>query len=222
MAEPFPREDDLCESCGYPLRGVAATGFCPECGAAVEASDPRRRPGLPWQNRRSAGALLHTAAQVFFRPRRAFRQARVHDPRLPARLYLLTLATAASALWAGTAALTTRPNALGLVGGAILVGHAVIVLTYVEALGLAWIGRQRGWRTPLAVTETVACYAAVGWLPAVLIARALLGLLALAPPRVWLDPAYLPALGVTVAAIAMFAFEIYVFIGVRQVRYANT
>lgn len=58
-----------CVSCGGPLRGVAAEGRCPGCGAAAARSlDPRllRFASPLWLNRLVIGAVILAAAPVIF------------------------------------------------------------------------------------------------------------------------------------------------------------
>ena len=104
----------------------------------------------------------------------------------------------------------------------------MIALTYVEALGLSFFSRRRGWRIGLGRAERVACYASVGWLPAV---AALAGVHALEQGGVfaslwgaWIGPwTHAAELGVLVAAggVVMLWFEWLCWLGARRIRYAN-
>ncbi|MEX0775613.1 MAG: hypothetical protein WD042_07840 [Phycisphaeraceae bacterium] len=222
----FPSDDSLCERCGYPLRGLSRVGACPECGLAIAESDPARRTGLPWQNHISLSSFLRTTAMICLQPGQSFGILRLGGSRGRDRLYLLLFAFFCSAVWAGAwVGYPGHDLALRLT----LVPPAVLVLTYVEALGVAWFSRRRGWRVSWAMAERVACYASIAWLPATL----LCAIVAHAADRNaiqnrwphWLGP-WSPEkdllLMSLVGGIAILWFESLVWLGVRQVKYANT
>ena len=243
----FPGADALCERCGYRLRGLPPHGDCPECGQPIARSDPVHRPGLPWQHRISPRAWLATCLLVMLHPKRAYRMLRVdqagvdgdgrplmatYDPddggRLSNRhdrLFLAAFAVGIGAYWGAIWMVMQLPRP-ALWAGAV--AAAILVLCYIEAAGVTWFSRRRGWRVPLRLGERVVCYAAVGWLPAGLILCKLFVLHV--GPQLWQvrftgglmqgDIADLPWL-VLIGGVSILWFEILVWLGVRQVRYAN-
>jgi len=112
----------------------------------------------------------------------------------------------------------------------VMVTYFVLfTLTGVEVLGVVYFSRRRRWRISRAMASEVAGYASAGWLPASLIwglggslvfratvATARTGrlLLGIYPLR------YL--LLFVVFFLGLLCFELLVYIGVRQVRYANS
>ncbi|MEM0913644.1 MAG: hypothetical protein AAGK09_03445 [Planctomycetota bacterium] len=223
----------LCESCGYPLGGLADASMCPECGDPVAESNPARRGGPAWERDPSVLGWCFTVAAMLRRPGQSFRELRVGGSALRARLYVLSVAVACflnPATVLGMLAGDPRWVAVGL-----LTVKLVVVLTYLEALGLVVIGRQRGWRLPFAHAERVVAYAATGWLIGVPVAWGLAGLFVLmttrsgggllldlpgfggvaAPPGFWL------AAGALSFALIALPFEVLAYIGGRRCRYAN-
>jgi hypothetical protein len=95
MATQAPEETDiLCESCGYILNGLPASGNCPECGTAIETSvsERFRQPTL-WENigdrRPKWLRFLLTTAQIVFHPTRFFRSSTSRGPIQPAYRFAL-------------------------------------------------------------------------------------------------------------------------------------
>jgi hypothetical protein len=170
---------------------------------------------------------------VFRHPKQTYRRMRITPSNRLPRLFMLVSAVLSAALFA--LAVTARPpqersSVVVLVGtGAVFL--AVYVLSYIEVLGMAWVCRRRGWRMPIRVAERVAGYATVGWLPSALAMgvavnlagsdalreawRAVGGSRVFAVEAAWV---FLFLLGVA----GMLVFETLVWIGVRQVKYANT
>jgi len=221
----FPDADALCESCGYPLRGLAPGGDCPECGRSIDASHPRHRVGPPWPTRPSVSAAGRTLLGLATRPGRMFRAMRIDGSNAPARTYLLGVTLLTGLLWGAGEAWALRtawPLAAGYAAGAMAL---VLLSVYVEALGVAYFGRRRGWRVPMRVAERIVCYAS----PALLLAAVVLlklrmalaaGLLPL--PRWFLDlPGADLLLVVVPFAVSVLAFEALVWVGVRKMKYAN-
>jgi len=219
----------LCEACGYPIGGVPAEGSCPECGEAVALSLPDRRDGPAWERSMSVTGWLATGWSVVRRPGSTFRRLRVGGSALRARVYLGTIAACC---------LANPVTAIGLVTGdprwlaaGLLAAKGVVALTYLEALGLVVIGRQRGWRLPLAHAERVVAYASTGWLGGLAVAW---GLAAVLRPSVSGLALVMPGLGTTMldAAMSLVAvgvgftlialpFEGLAYLGSRRCRFAN-
>ncbi len=224
------REALLCESCGYPLDGLAPAGDCPECGDPVAASDPRRRTGPLWARRPGPGAWVDVVVDLIARPTRFFRKMRVDGSNVLPRLYLLTVACVGGGGWSVAELAWNGRSALWAWVGGMLAAKSVLLLSYTEAGGVAFFSRQRGWRVPFSVAERVVCYASPGWLPA---AAALIVVhhYASGPWLVgWLEPLtgsrtlarqLIPAAYILIGGLAILGFESLVYIGVRQVRFAN-
>ncbi len=218
----------LCETCGYPMQGLHLDADCPECGRPLAESDPARRTGPLWQARPGPGAWIDIAVDLICRPRVFFRTLRTDGGNLPARLYLLSVACLVGGMWAlAEVAWLGRPAWLAWAMG-MIAAKATLVLTYIEAGGVAFFSKQRGWRVPIRLAERVCGYAALGW---VLAAAALIVLhrfaqsgeiaRVLRPVAGGLADDLVPATYIAVGGIAMLGFETLVYTGVRQVRFAN-
>ncbi|MEM8782719.1 MAG: hypothetical protein AAGE65_07655 [Planctomycetota bacterium] len=222
----------LCEACGYPLPGVNESQACPECGAPAARSNPARRTGPLWNTRPGPGAWIDIALAMLTRPAAFYRELRLGGSNVMPRLFLLSVACLVGAGWAvGEAWWNDRPAPLAW-GLGMLAAKSVLLLSYLEAGGVTFFSRRRGWRVPFRLAERVVCYAAFGWLPA---AAGLIGLNVawqsggLAETlRPWLPASdVLPAASlapivfVAIGGVLILGFETWVYVGVRQVRFAN-
>lgn len=226
-AAPFPDERSLCERCGYPLKGLPPGDRCPECGTPVDDSHPRHRTGPAMHSRVTPATLLATASALVTHPAATFRRLRIDGPNLPPRLFMLTVALLTGLLWGiGVFFLLGRSGVQAWLEGMLAV-KAVVGLTYVEVLGVAYFSRQRGWRVPLKLAERITCYAALGWLPAAAVilvvyvadARGAFDRLWTTGALFW--PSGRVLLYCLIASVAMLGFEMLVWLGVRQARFAN-
>lgn len=228
---PFPNEASLCESCGYHLHGLSVDHVCPECGVAIHESSPVCRPGLPWQQNAALHSWLVTTKQCLMRPRQSFRRMRVGGSNGRDRVYLGTFVIGLAVTIALVFWLTGLPHPW-LAGLAVLTG--ILAATYVEAVGVAYFSQQKGWRMPFRLAERIACYASVGWVPAVpiLVLSKLLRDQGLWQGWVGSKMPSGPSWSVGVGAIewvvaamivgvSILWFEILVYIGMRQAKYAN-
>lgn len=235
-APVFPDDRALCEQCGYPLKGLSPTGTCPECGTPIPESHPDLRTGPAFESGRGPVSYLATAWAVFRHPKRTYRGMRIASSNRAPRLFLAINATLSAVLF--VLAVGVRPpqdfgelDVLVLLLGAAVVFIAVYVLSYIEVLGMTWVCRRRGWRLSIRVAERVAGYATVGWLPSAVAMGIAVNLAgsdylqdawrAVGGPRVFAVEAawvFLFLLGVA----GMLVFESLVWIGVRQVKFANT
>lgn len=229
MTDPaFPGPDTLCEACGYALKGLQPDGHCPECGLAIDDSSPRHRHGPQWHVHPSPRTACELVLALMLRPKLFFRQMRIDGSNVPARLFIV--------LVAGSIGLMGYLTAWGLYGyeplwalvESLIACDSVIVLSYVEALGVVYFSRRRGWRVPMRLAERIVCYSSVGWVPAgmamfIVIRIYANGTLDRGMSRllgVW-GPWQSLGLLVLIAAAAMLGFEVLVWMGVRQARYAN-
>jgi hypothetical protein len=223
----FPHEGALCERCGYPLQGLPAAGFCPECGSSIDDSSPRHRPGLPWQQQPTLLNWLRTQVKCLVQPRQAFRQLSVDTPIARDRLAMLLQLGLMGLAWAAIWHHHGRANPILWAMPAM---GAVWLLNWIEALGVAWFSRQKGFAVPLRLAERLVAYATVGWWPAVLILADLLGRGGQHPLwQLWptaflgpLDPVRELLTYLLVTALSILGFETLVWVGVRQCRYANS
>jgi hypothetical protein len=223
----------LCETCGYALAGLDADSACPECGTPVAESLPDRRPGSAWQ-RRGRRAWGRTMLDYLNRPREEFRGLTIERRRSLRLLVTSTLVAAivAALPWAVLALLMTSREpkdafvvfliALSVAG----LGWCVLLgASWIESVGIRFFGRRRGWRVTRDVAAAVCGHAAVGWVAGavfVLIAAGVAGVVgftdregARAGVRVMITGWALGAL------IGLVWFEILVYRGVRQCRFAN-
>ncbi len=123
----------------------------------------------------------------------------------------------------------------------LLAASILWLLTWVEYAGIQFFSRRRGWRLTPEGAWQVCCHASVGWLllgilPMLTLAtfQAFVRLFHIGPPSgaisgnwgslsgvSWSDLIYGAGVLTSIAA-GIFAFEILVYIGVRQCRYAAT
>ena len=225
----FPDRDSLCEACGYPLRGVGLDQVCPECGRAVGDSDPAHRKGLPWQNAMGVVPWLRTLCLTGLRPNYGFGLLRVDQPsefqNFSDRMYLGSFAVLIGILWACIWWFAGLGHVWRWSAAAVLV---VIVMTYIEVLGVAYFSQSRGWRVSLALAERIGCYSAVGWVPAALFFEGvcildLYGILARHWPTGWgIWDLKIRLFALTLAwGVSIMGFETLVWLGVRKVKFAN-
>jgi hypothetical protein len=139
-------------------------------------------------------------------------------------LYLLTFAVLAGLVVGTWLALLPVPHEPVLIwAGGMFTAKAAILLTYVEVAGVWFFSRQRGWRVPLAHAERVCCYAAPGWMIAAGLMLPVIYLLETAPvrPGLWWLQGQAKAGYLLGTALAVLAYECFVYLGARQIKYAN-
>lgn len=231
MADPpthqnFPYDGALCECCGYPLKGLTSETVCPECGSSFEHSSPDRRKGPLLQRSFSVGGWLATTFQILLFTEFTYRLMRIDRSNRTARTYLGFMLLVVSCF----ALLTTWRDWLPIQSNLLfflLFFLSLSCLTYLEMLGVAAFSKRRDWRVPFHLAERVCCYASVGWLMGVLIAEVGAWLMVgFAIDKSWFDhPLGLVRVGWILYGALFFLsllwFETLVWIGVRQVRYAN-
>ena len=234
----------LCERCGYIIQGLAPPIACSECGLPIADSLPSARTGTPWQNRPGLIAWLRTNIALLRRTVAMFRIVRIEAGSGATLLAanLLVASVIVIAPWSGI--LLDNPfrnlawgrsgtfavEVLMTVGRVLVAATGFLLLTLIEWLGIQFFANRRGWRlTPLAAWQVVA-HASIGWVATA--ATSLIGLIA------WLNLSFfgfageisrLPGvsdwlvLGVpaTGALLGLLIFELLVYTGVRQCRYAN-
>lgn len=232
----FPNDDALCERCGYPLKGIAADADCPECGQGVALSSPATRTWPNADKRLRLTGYPAIACSVLLAPRRHFRMMRIDgDPRHALCFLLLCALIAAfislfalNAAWLVTdPRLIVQSNLYNDYKFCLLVLLIILAMTTIEMIGVTAFSRRRGWRVPFSLAQRVCCYASVGWLPGVVIACVGASLLDIhAAGRPWFEQLLgLVRVGWLLYAalfvLALLWFETLVWIGVRQVCYAN-
>lgn len=220
---------------------------CPECGLKVGASDPALRVGSPAQRIRGWRSLLVgvpvTIWTLHTRPRALFRVVRGVDGLGLSLLVPMCLVPALITgglaglimLWSvrltrlTTAAVWEQPVRTGLTTAATAL-IIFVVLSLIEARGVEFFGKRRGWRTTRAFSRSVAIHAAGAWWvagvlyvlagawgagPAAFIqSKAPLWLLERLPPAEWTV-----RLGAFV--LGMLVYESLVSVGVMACRYAT-
>ncbi len=228
VAEPTDEFTLLCESCGYPLTGLATAGRCPECGQPIAESVPERRPGSAWQRQPSLRSWLATNADAIRRPVVSFRAMRVETER-SGLLFVVNITAASLVVALGVSYGLFWDDWLSGCFAALLVAFVVwivlAVLTLIEYGGVQFFGSRSRWRVTPSVAWSVCAHSTVGWL-----VGAIGGGLAFAlwTWRINLDR-LLPlaiefALLILIAAGPMsglIIFETLVYIGIRRCRFAN-
>ena len=224
----FPSSDTLCEDCGYPLKGLQAEGDCPECGLSIQASAPTIRTGPAWQDRPGAQAGFNVLIAITLNPKHFFRTMRVDGSNRNARLFVSMIAGGIGLGWFIGSQWGYRLDTATAVLHAVIVTASVIGLSYIEAVGVVFFSRKRGWRVPMRLAERIVCYCSLAWVPA----AGVMGVMLMLHDRGLIDRAMTGLLGtwqtwqsiglmVLVGAVAMLWFEVLVWLGVRQTRHAN-
>lgn len=169
-------------------------------------------------------SAIRTIWGVVMRPATTFRRMAVDGPSTPPRLFLLIVAGLVGVAWAMTEWLALARPMLWSWAVGMVAAKGVLGLAYLEAVGVTILSGRRGWRVPFRLAERVACYASVGML--------LAGLILLKARLVWaqgwvpLPDGFYGAIVGPIAVCALLAgailgFELLVWLGVRQVRFAN-
>lgn len=241
MADPpspqsFPTDDALCEQCGYPLKGLTSDAVCPECGYAVAESAPAKRTidfAGPWLTLNLQLRMMHL---FFFHPKQSFRSLVVSRENLVSEQYLFRASFLAGLIlsaivYLGSAfIITPRYHTISLLSAMwlfVLTAIGVSLLTFIEMMGVTAFSRRRGWRVPFPLAMRICCLASVGWLPGSVFAGLGIWMIqAFGVGRPWFDHLFgLVRVGWLVYGglfvISFLWFETLVWIGVRQVRYAN-
>ena len=203
------------------------SAVCPECGLSVSASDPVHRVGLAWQRHVTVPNLLTAIRALIVEPKKTFRSLRLDGSNWPDRVFLLVMLAVVMVIWTLVWHFYGFPDAWEW---GLMATGAVFLLTHIEVLGVAFFSWRRGWRVPWRLSERVACYAAIGWIPAVIIWSRL----AITLWASWDDPWWWPKVFgqphpegqqmvvMILAAATMMMFETLVWLAVRQVRFGNS
>lgn len=251
----------LCEACGYPIDGLPTHGTCPECGKPLAESLPERRTGTPWQQQATRTgctpliqAMSATVWALLRHPRASLDTMRFdEEARRAARRFQwacvigASLAASAGVALAGVLAPTFEgsgsnqargiavgtPWALGIVPIALML--LLTLLTWIEATGLVFFGRQRRLRLTRAIAETICAHGCAGWLLAGLIILAaglltspIFGLLSLAsvladarPAPFRRDATAFASVSLLGAVLGLLAFETFAYLGLQRCGFAN-
>ncbi|MEZ6192514.1 MAG: hypothetical protein R3C45_14660 [Phycisphaerales bacterium] len=178
--------------------------------------------------------MFNLVITLMLKPRYFFRTMRIDGTNHTARLFLLLIASLVGLIWAYMVwarllpSWSRRPSVMVALVGGELVFVSVIVLTYVEALGVTYFSRRRGWRVPFRLAERLVCYCAIGWVPVAIIMGITMRFYADGRLDGWMSsllgvwgPWQSLELLVLIGAVSLLWFETLVWIGVRQTKYAN-
>ena len=195
----------------------------------IGASSPRHRDGPLWQTSPGPQAAFNILIALMLKPGYFFRRMRVDGSNVPARLFLVLVAGAIGLGWYTLDLLISRHGQVRALTGGLIVCDSVIVLCYIEALGVVYFSRRRGWRVPMKLAERIVCYSSVGWAPAAAVMFIAMYLHGSGTLDQWMSrllgvwgPWQSLALLVLIAAVAMLGFEVLVWIGVRRTKHANS
>ncbi|MCC6230725.1 MAG: hypothetical protein IT432_16055 [Phycisphaerales bacterium] len=238
--------DLLCESCGYVISGLPESGNCPECGTPIPESLPESRVGSPWQARirtgtpAALGAWLSTSWNILRHPAPTFRSLRADMPGVRSHLSINLLASGVllAMPWTGVWLYDPARGSRGvsgvllqlasLVAITIVAALILLFLTWVECLGIRFFAARRSWRLTRAMAWQVCAHASVGWLAAgpcvwgaLLLTSTLAGSTQMIAGIVSVRDLIGGGLIFTAVLIGMLTFEMLVYLGVRQCRFAN-
>ena len=226
MSASFPSDHSLCESCGYPLKGLPADDHCPECGQSMADSDPApTRLGLPMQHAFTPRTILNAYIRIATTPRAAFRKLRLDGGLSHERGFLLLNCLFTALLFEAVrqTGWVVLPAAFGLLVFAL----SPIIISF-ESLGVWFFSRRRQWRVDFTLAQRIVCLASVGWIPVgPLIAFGVGAYQHGWHRKPWIAqiephlPNYVYFLAVFACIFAVLWFEAIVGLGVRQVRYGN-
>lgn len=242
----------LCETCGYLVETLPPEGACPECGRAIRDSAPGARPGSAWQRRPGVRSWAATGWGVLIRPSRVFETISigVSTDRWLLVTNLAVAGVVVAALPTARLVAGRDPVVAWVTKGGVFAGESrhwmmalaalatflvvfalLLLLTWIEAVGVRFFGGRRGWRVTRGVAWSVCSHASYGWVVAAALLVLGWGLIDLdfmfaqAMRRVSVrsgvgDWMVLPALLGFFAG--MLLFECRVYQGMRVCRYANT
>jgi hypothetical protein len=219
----------LCESCGYELAGLPASGSCPECDRPVADSLASNRVGSAWQRGATPVSWAITLASTLRRPAGAWRTVRVDAPSSD-RLATVNLLLSSSMVGAGMASFAAAHNPADdarLAGwGAVFLaatGSAYFILLVcvsIESVGIQILGRRNGWRVGPVVASAIVGHASFGWLLGALVFFLVGPLAGLARDFDAILTAFY-AVAIAAALVGLLSFEGLVYIGMRRMRFAN-
>lgn len=212
----------LCERCGYVISGLPREGACPECSRPIPQSHPDHRVGSPWQRRPGPISAVRSVGRLIRRPRAFWEDVAVDLPSGSATLW--ANCALAAIIFPGVAFVSSAMHHVAAIGPAILAAFAwffvLLGLSLVESLGVRTIGRLRRFRVSKSVAYAIVGHAAAGW-----VIGSVAGLAA-TMIAIWIDAFWsrLEALGLggaVTAVVGLLAFEIFTYLGLRRMKYAN-
>jgi hypothetical protein len=191
------------------------------------------RTGVDWQLNQSPASFISTVVALTVNPNHFFRTMNAGGPNWSHLLFLSFVLCLVSLLWVGLSVLATQHgywhSMLRLSGLVLLLILLISLLCMIEVTGVVIFSRRRGWRVPMRLAERIVCYSSIGWVPATGVMWLALHLVKRGYVDRWMAgllPAWEPwqswALLLLIAGLAMLWFEVLVYLGVRQVKHANS
>lgn len=224
----------LCERCGYVLEGTPRDGVCAECGKPVVESLPERRVGSEWQRAQTFQAWRECAVALHKSPSAVWKALGITRADHHAAEYGCIAGTVPIACAYVLSARRADNGFQAILVGLFLVSFftwlALYFLTWIEAKGVEFFSKRRGWRVPRSLAWAITSHASATWWVATTILS--FGLWQADRLEHWANSAvpasmqaFVPLTGAIVPlaafALGMLVFETLVYQGVRTCKFAN-
>lgn len=215
-------DTSLCLRCGYVIDGISEAGACPECGLPLRESVAAVRVGSAWQQAPGLISHLKAVCGTLAHPLRSWHVVAVDRPSSSALLWANCLA--AALIFPGVAMVATAVHhwraAPLAVAASVIWFVLLLVLCWIEAIGVRFFGRLRKFRITADVAYAIVGHATAGW-----IVGAIAGMATAVVMRASGNVAETMrglATGALVAAGGgLLVFEALTYVGMRRMKYAN-
>jgi len=175
--------------------------------------------------RTGPGTVKQTLFSLVVRPKVFFRTMRVGVSNTTARRFMLGVLSFIGISWL----VVFQSRVMAALTHAIILIASLYLLTYIEAVGVVFFSRKRRWRVPFRLAERLVCYASIGWIPTAWVMGLAWVLYRGSDINRWMyqllgvwGPWQSVELLILIGAVSMMWFEVLVWVGVRQTKYANS